>query len=596
MLLVLFLSLEASVLTAQTDCATCTIELPTLPEDTIFISSVPDGTTGVYYEGAMSFRMPETTTPVAADDPSVPEGIAIDKITILSVSNLPPGIVWEVEDDEYDIPEEKDGCVSFCGTPLQPGTYMVEVVIDAEVVIISQTASFTFPFTVLPGSSTTEGFSMVNNSGCGEVLVGFENNVISDGMDGFTYSWDFGNGFTSEEENPEEQLYEVPGVYEVNYEAIVDTFGFFMTNILVEDVSCDDLFSRPDLRVEIINPNDSVIFNSGVVNNAETPLDFPINIFIGEGTHIIKVTDDDNGLGGADDLCGEIPFLQTANGPLVDGDLNVNISIFHPVDTIRSVDTVSVFPQPDVPFVAGIPNDAVCEGTPITLSIPDEANIQWYQDSLPVIGAEDVTLDVEASGLYWVLITNEFGCSAQSETFEIAINASPSNPVYTNENNLLTLFPSETLPENYTLKWFLDGNLILGETAETYCIEESGEYTLEITDLLTGCTNTFTQNINFDPDFEGCLTDTEELNSLLSWNVYPNPITDNLWVKINTPLLSAIYFTISNAEGKVLYQQNYRQLSQGTVIEMPVQDFPAGVYWITFQTAEVKDTKKLIKF
>jgi hypothetical protein len=79
-----------SNLSAQSGCPGCMIDLPDLPEDTIYLSPAPDGQVGEYYEEDISFRMPKTTTPVAAVDPDVVPDVAIESITILSVTNVPP--------------------------------------------------------------------------------------------------------------------------------------------------------------------------------------------------------------------------------------------------------------------------------------------------------------------------------------------------------------------------------------------------------------------------------------------------------------------------------------------------------------------------
>jgi len=210
---VLILLAMASSLTpvlAQSGCPGCTVSVPeTLPADTIYLADAPNGRAGEYYEADISFRMPKTTTPVAANDPDVAPNITINEITITSVSNIPPGLGWEANQLEFKVSEQTDGCVRFCGTPLQPGLYEVEVVVTAKVLIVTQTTSFSFPILIEPAVSTTEGFTMQNSSGCGELEVAFDNNVSSNGQAGFSYKWDFGNGQTSIDENPFNQIYAI---------------------------------------------------------------------------------------------------------------------------------------------------------------------------------------------------------------------------------------------------------------------------------------------------------------------------------------------------------------------------------------------------
>jgi len=67
----LFLSFITSLVFAF-DCPNCTYELPTdLGVDTIYIDQVPDAVAGEYYETVISFRLPKTTTPVAATNSTI---------------------------------------------------------------------------------------------------------------------------------------------------------------------------------------------------------------------------------------------------------------------------------------------------------------------------------------------------------------------------------------------------------------------------------------------------------------------------------------------------------------------------------------------
>ncbi|MFT5764257.1 MAG: hypothetical protein ACI8X3_001687, partial [Saprospiraceae bacterium] len=271
------------------NCPGCIIDVPAgMAADTLFIGLVPNGTANAYYDQDVSFRMPMTTTPVNQTDPDIPAGLNISSISILNITNLPPGLSWETNATSYDPQDETDGCFKFCGTPLVPGLYIVEVTVEATVVIFSQEVTFPMEILILPSFSTNDGFSMTNSVGCGEITVSFENNVPSTGNTGFDYLWDFGNGNSSLDENPSEQTYSQPGTYIVNYQATIDTFGFVLTRVGVNDVSCFDIptfpdFSdKPDLHVEITDPDGNLIFSSPSVPNTDPPIEVFPNITIGE--------------------------------------------------------------------------------------------------------------------------------------------------------------------------------------------------------------------------------------------------------------------------------------------------------------------------
>ena len=252
--LVCFFFLVTVLAWTQEGCPGCEVSLPEdLPEDTIFLSAATPGQANVYYDNDLSFRLPKTTTPVAAIDSTTPPNLPISSFEIVSVGNLPPGLRWEANQRVFNTSEETDGCVKFCGTPLLPGLYMVEVVVEAQVVILTERTSFSFPLLIQPSVSSSEGFRMINNVGCGELEVTFINMLPSNGMEGFSYRWDFGNGLISEEENPGPLTFDQAGTYVVDYQAVIDTADFLLTKVVIEDTNCSDILGgRPDLKIDVL--------------------------------------------------------------------------------------------------------------------------------------------------------------------------------------------------------------------------------------------------------------------------------------------------------------------------------------------------------
>ncbi len=569
----LFLILAcAAVQQAYANCPGCLTELPeNLPEDTIFLTSAPDGQVGKYYEGDLSFRMPKTTTPVNASDPDTPAGLPISSITISSVTNVPPGLSWEPNQSEFDVSEMTDGCVRFCGVPLIPGYYEVEVIITAQVLLASRTSSFSFPILILPGESVSDGFTIENNAGCGEVLASFINNVPSNGKPGFTYFWDFGNGNSSTEEDPAPQLYEEPGEYGVSYQVIVDTVGYLLTEVVVEEASCSDLFGgAPDIVLEIYNPFGEKIYFTDEVQNADFPLTFEPNIFIEDGPYEIRVIDDDQGLDGGDDLCGSFGFVKTSNGTLTDDGATVSIEVLHPVDTLRSEGVVTVYEQPAQPELIYPEPATLCEGDTLPIQTNYGINTQWYRDTTPILGANSSIWPATESGRYWVVYTNSDGCSAVSDTLNLSFGTVPSSPVFENMDNLLTLFEPEILPDHYSLQWFFNDDLLPGETGQEYCINKSGTYGLQVTDLDTGCSNYYSQPVIYDEGFPNCMpVSATETQALPGLKVYPTLLrSDELTLEGQVPA-GRVWLQLYNAQGQLLRQQEI--MSDGLYLNMRLQ-------------------------
>ncbi len=575
-----------SNISAQSQCPGCQVEVPnTLPADTIYLSDAPNGRAGQPYNGDLSFRMPKTTTPVAANDPTVIPGLNISEITIVSVTNLPPGLTWQPSRTNFKTSEITDGCVKFCGTPLQPGLYDVEVVVRAQVLLVSQTTSFSFPILIEPAISITEGFTMENASGCGEVTAQFKNNVPSGGRNGFSYFWDFGNGRTTRDENPGSQTYTTPGIYDVKYQAIIDTAGYTLTNVRIEKVGCGDIFGgKPDLKIEIFAPDSTLLFKSGVTNNANLPLDYNLNLPIGNGNYRLRVLDEDDGLfGKSDELCGIITFNRLSNGRLATTDMTVNLTIFHPVDTVRSSGKVTVFKRPETPAVTGYNGEALCKGDVVTLASSYNTNVQWYRNQEPIIeNGDKPRLEVRDDGVYQVWYTSEDGCQAASSPLRLDFSPLPAAPVFVNDNNTLRLFDEQALPRNFSARWWFNGNTLPEATNKTsICASASGLYELEIVDSATGCLSRFSRPVTFDPTFAGCRTTSAEdrfQELAAEVRIFPNPTDGQLLLRVELRQAVALALTMRNTIGAMIYHREYSDTTGQSQFELDIREQPAGIY------------------
>lgn len=353
----------ASVATAQ--CPNCTINLPAnilaASVDTIHLDSIPDGQKNVYYEENLSFRLPQTTNPINAVDPSVPAGITINSIAINAVTGLPAGMTYKVDRDPAiyteTAPNARDGCVTFCGTPAQSGVF--EVYIDAFVnVSILGDVAYQIPllFTVHPDSSAS--FSYTQDTTCAPVAVDFTNLVPSNGVPGVSYAWDFGNGETSTLENPNTVIYTDPGTYPVTYRCIIDTFPYNLRRVIVTSTDCNDdvapfTTNAPDLYLvlkdgsgtEIINndPNTAPIVGTAPDQYPADTVWAGVQMLNLADTYTIEIWDDDNDVFNADDACGVFNFTANTNQvTFTNGAYAIEIWIEHYVDTIDYTDNIFV--------------------------------------------------------------------------------------------------------------------------------------------------------------------------------------------------------------------------------------------------------------
>ena len=112
LLIIVVFFFTLTCLSAQSGCPGCIVDVPAgLPDDTLFLAPIPDGTLGSAYDQDISFRVPKSTTPVNAIDSITPPGLPISKIEIVGVDGLPAGLFWEANQTVFETATLTDGCI-----------------------------------------------------------------------------------------------------------------------------------------------------------------------------------------------------------------------------------------------------------------------------------------------------------------------------------------------------------------------------------------------------------------------------------------------------------------------------------------------------
>lgn len=571
-----FFSIVVLLLTVNqglAQCPGCITSLPDLPEDTVFITNPDPGQVGVFYDQDISFRLPKTTASV---DPTINPPLNISTIEITSVTNVPPGLQWEASQTTFQTADgDTDGCVKFCGTPLVSDSFYVNVVIDATVFGFPQEASFAIPFYMAPAEIISEGFTMTNTVGCGETTVDFTNNVASGGNENITYFWDFGNNETSTEENPASVTYNEPGTYNITYEAVIDTLGYFLNGITVEATDCDDLVGDPDLYLTIFDQNGVEIFVSETISDTP-PVFFSLpSIPLEGGNYSVLVSDDDPF---TQVNCGSVNFNFSTEGVLFDGDLEVSMDILNPQTIINSEGIVIIYAAPEVLVISPMEVADLCEGESIDLEVLSFGGVQWYRDSTLILNADFTTFEVTESGAYYVVYTNFDGCTSISEEVVVNFLPVPATPFFAFSENELSLVNPQNLPTDFGLQWYLNGDLLIGETGQTICMEVSGDYALVVTDNETGCT---AEHDNFQVFFpnEGCaMTSVNDL-IINDIRLYPNPARD--FISIEIPELMIEEMSIYDVRGVEILRETADLRDR---YSLDVSSFENGVYLLRIES------------
>ena len=94
--------------------------------------------------------------------------------------------------------------------------------------------------------------------------------------------------------------------------------------------------------------------------------------------------------------------------------------------------------------------------------------------------------------------------------------------------------------------------------------------------------------------FTGIVAGTEELTSLNAISVFPNPVSHNLIVAINSTTEQETVIEIADLTGKVILKKDLGQIKGNSESHIDISTLPAGTYLVSIITATGSETKKII--
>ena len=153
----------------------------------------------------------------------------------------------------------------------------------------------------------------------------------------------------------------------------------------------------------------------------------------------------------------------------------------------------------------------------------------------------------------------------------------PLPPVPTITQNLNTLTSSSPTGN----QWYLNGVLIPGATGQNYTITLNGTYTVVVTDA-NGCSSTS------DPLVVGM----EEFESS-GIIMYPNPVSEKLYIDFPPAFAGNASLQITNAVGASVYEK--KETGHVWHVEIDLKDFAGGVYMLGIQSGDHNYKKVFLK-
>ncbi len=186
---------------------------------------------------------------------------------------------------------------------------------------------------------------------------------------------------------------------------------------------------------------------------------------------------------------------------------------------------------PKLQYTAG--QNVFCEGSSLNISVPQQSGFtaQWMQNGTDINGETGWSLVAKTSGQYRLKMKNAQGCLVLSDSVDVVVNALPV--VEISPRNLSLCKDSTALIQaspspDYTYQWLLNGSVIPGATNAQYMANQSGDYSVKVSNALTGCSSTSaiatikpinvslsssTQTINFT-DLADCVSFADDPSSL----------------------------------------------------------------------------------
>jgi hypothetical protein len=229
---------------------------------------------------------------------------------------------------------------------------------------------------------------------------------------------------------------------------------------------------------------------------------------------------------------------------------------------------VNVSPLPDISSSINALNP-FCRNQSNQLFIEDQQNVNNYVWQLPAgwIGnSTSTSIDVQTGNLGGIVsVYAQNGCGdGPIQTLETIINTINTD-VLENEGSL------NALALNADYQWYdcSDSSAIDGETNNVFFPSFQGYYAVEITQ--NGCSDT-------SSCIQTLITSSDEISEVFKWNIYPNPIQDNIHIEGSINTSEKIDLCIYAMDGRLILNRELYFESNQFNIDVDFYSSCQGIY------------------
>ena len=200
-------------------------------------------------------------------------------------------------------------------------------------------------------------------------------------------------------------------------------------------------------------------------------------------------------------------------------------------------------------------------------------------------GEANAMASMLAAGMHTVSITDSLNCSAmlavtiqQPDSISVSFQTTEASP--DSSNGSATAIPMGGIAP-YSYEWRTDP--LQNESTATGLA--AGQYQIQITDA-NGCSSVFEVDIEL-------AVSSFELASLQHFKIFPNPTASYLVIDI--AMLQDIDWKLSLLDEKGALLREFYAAQKHQLFKWDLQDLPAGIYYLVFDSPEGRLTQKVIK-
>lgn len=198
-----------------------------------------------------------------------------------------------------------------------------------------------------------------------------------------------------------------------------------------------------------------------------------------------------------------------------------------------------------------------------------------------------------AGGVYTVNFSNQFGTLVQ-ESIEIQSGAAINATVYASDDQVELTDAGISFTATATgatdITWdFGDGTIVTGILNPVHYYTNPGTYTVSFVASNANCMEVK----NIDIRVISVTTGIDKADKL-TFNVYPNPASDNTVITLNLNEREKVLTVyLIDETGKLIQTERYEQLDKKASITLPVGNLAAGVYQVLIQGNQFSSAARL---